>query len=182
MDDQTGAIYDPDFNSWTSPFPMAAVNTRVVRRGHALMDYAYGKDFRYDEASLSESSFKAHMAAMVGQAAMGSMAFAPMRKLAGSMLPSPGQGPSQQQREDGFFEVWLHGCHPDDKSQDMRAVVTGDMDPGYGSTSKMLAECALCLARDELSSGGGFWTPASAMGDHLLARLQNNAGLSFTIQ
>lgn len=182
VNDQTGAVYDADFNSWTSPFPMAAVNTRVVRRSNALMDFAYGQDFRYDEASLSDSSVKAHMAAFAGQAMMGSMALSPLRKMAGGLLPSPGEGPSQQQRENGFYEIWFHGRHPSDRSCDLRAVVKGDMDPGYGSTSKMLAECAVCLARDELSSKGGFLTPASAMGDCLLDRLQNNAGLSFELQ
>ena len=53
VNDQTGAIYDEDFERWTLPFVMAAINTRVVRRSNALMDYRYGEDFRYDEAMLA---------------------------------------------------------------------------------------------------------------------------------
>jgi short subunit dehydrogenase-like uncharacterized protein len=64
----------------------------------------------------------------------------------------------------------------------LRATVTGDRDPGYGSTSKMLSESAVCLARDDLEIGGGCWTPASAMGPLLRDRLIANAGLKFEIE
>ena len=181
VNDQTTAIYDEDFTSWTSPFAMAGINTRVVRRSNALMNYAYGEDFRYDEATLSDSSIKARAAALAGNMVMGSMAITPLRKLAAGLLPAPGEGPSKTKRENGFYEIWLHGRHPNDRSKDVRAIVKGDMDPGYGSTSKMLAECAVCLARDDVDVAGGFWTPASALGNHLLARLQEHAGLSFTL-
>lgn len=179
--EQNIAVYDHDFQSWTSPFPMALINTRVVRRSNALMDDAYGKDFRYDEATLSESSIKAHIAAFGSLAMMGSMGISPIRKLLQGFLPAPGQGPSQEKRENGFYEIHFHGVHPSDRNKDMRAIVSGDMDPGYGSTSKMLAECAVCLVKDDIQIAGGFWTPASAMGDALLDRLQDNAGLRFTI-
>ena len=181
VNDQTTAIYDEDFTSWTSPFAMAGINTRVVRRSNALMNYAYGEDFRYDEATLSDSSIKARAAALAGNMVMGSMAITPLRKMAAGLLPAPGEGPSKTKRENGFYEIWLHGRHPNDRSKDLRAIVKGDMDPGYGSTSKMLAECAVCLARDDVEVAGGFWTPASALGNHLLARLQEHAGLSFTL-
>ena len=181
VNDQTTAIYDEDFTSWTSPFAMAGINTRVVRRSNSLMNYAYGEDFRYDEATLSDSSIKARAAALAGNMVMGSMAITPLRKLAAGLLPAPGEGPSKTKRENGFYEIWLHGRHPNDRSKDVRAIVKGDMDPGYGSTSKMLAECAVCLARDDVEVAGGFWTPASALGNHLLARLQEHAGLSFTL-
>ncbi|EAW29842.1 saccharopine dehydrogenase [marine gamma proteobacterium HTCC2143] len=181
VNDQTTAIYDEDFTSWTSPFAMAGINTRVVRRSNALMNYAYGEDFRYDEATLSDSSIKARAAALAGNMVMGSMAVTPLRKMAAGLLPAPGEGPSKTKRENGFYEIWLHGRHPNDRSKDLRAIVKGDMDPGYGSTSKMLAECAVCLARDDVEVAGGFWTPASALGNHLLARLQEHAGLSFTL-
>lgn len=181
VNDQTTAIYDEDFTSWTSPFAMAGINTRVVRRSNALMNYAYGEDFRYDEATLSDSSIKARAAALAGNMVMGSMAITPLRKMAAGLLPAPGEGPSKTKRENGFYEIWLHGRHSNDRSKDLRAIVKGDMDPGYGSTSKMLAECAVCLARDDVEVAGGFWTPASALGNHLLARLQEHAGLSFTL-
>ena len=84
-------------------------------------------------------------------------------------------------REKGSYRILLYGVHPDNRDKDMMAEVTGDMDPGYGSTSKMLAESAVCLAQDALSCGGGFWTPASAMGEQLIARLEESAGLTFDI-
>ncbi len=182
VNEQNSAFYDDDFKSWTSPFPMALINTRVVRRSNALMDDAYGKDFRYDEATLSDSSIKARAAAFGSLAMMGSMAISPIRKMLHSFLPAPGQGPSKDKRENGFYEIHLHGVHPTDRAKDLRVIVTGDMDPGYGSTSKMLAECAVCLVKDNIQVGGGFWTPASAMGDSLLDRLQDNAGLQFTAE
>jgi short subunit dehydrogenase-like uncharacterized protein len=112
---------------------------------------------------------------------MRAMALGPTRELARRFLPKPGEGPSQKQREAGYYEIFFHGVHPEEPGKDYRLKVTGDMDPGYGSTSKMLAEAAICLACDELSVGGGFWTPASAMDGALLQRLQDNAGLSFEI-
>jgi len=84
-------------------------------------------------------------------------------------------------KESGCFEIDLLAFHPSDPAKNLRGCVTGDRDPGYGSTAKMLGESAVCLARDALSVGGGFWTPASAMGDALLARLQERAGLDFSL-
>ena len=95
------------------------------------------------------------------------------------MLPTPGQGPSRQQRENGFFDLRLFGKTAN--GEVLRSRVTGDRDPGYGSTSKMLSESALCLALDGLETGGGFWTPASAMGQALKDRLTANAGLTFEL-
>jgi short subunit dehydrogenase-like uncharacterized protein len=95
------------------------------------------------------------------------------------VLPAPGEGPSREQRESGFFDLRQFGVMPDGAV--IKSRITGDRDPGYGSTSKMLAESGVCLAIDNLDSGGGVLTPAAAMGDALLARLQNNAGLSFEI-
>ena len=95
------------------------------------------------------------------------------------LLPAPGQGPSRQQRESGFFDLRLFGKTK--HGETLRARVSGDRDPGYGSTSKMLSESALCLAADKLDVGGGFWTPASAMGQPLMERLTANAGLKFEL-
>jgi short subunit dehydrogenase-like uncharacterized protein len=94
------------------------------------------------------------------------------------VLPKPGEGPNKEQRESGFFDLRQFGELPDGTI--IRTRITGDRDPGYGSTSKMLAESAVCLANNDLPSGGGVLTPASAMADGLLGRLQENAGLSFT--
>ena len=98
------------------------------------------------------------------------------------MLPDPGEGPSAEQREAGYFDILLRGEHPEDRGKSLRARATGDRDPGYGSTAKMLGESAVCLALDPLTAGGGFWTPASAMGEPLLARLQEKAGVRFSIE
>ena len=62
----------------------------------------------------------------------------------------------------------------------VRIAVKGDRDPGYGSTSKMISECAICLLRDTPDVKGGIWTPGAAMGDHLIKRLVDHAGLTFT--
>jgi short subunit dehydrogenase-like uncharacterized protein len=182
--DQTKAIYDEDFERWTLPFVMAAINTRVVRRSNALMDFRYGEDFRYDEAMLApegQGALASKLSAGAMTAGTAAMAISPFRALAKRFLPSPGEGPDRKTREKGYFDIRLYGIHPEDRDKDMQARVTGDRDPGYGSTSRMLAESALCLARDELSCGGGFWTPASAMGEALIERLEENAGLTFSI-
>jgi short subunit dehydrogenase-like uncharacterized protein len=185
VDEQTGAIYDEDFGRWTLPFVMAAINTRVVRRSNALLGYAYGDDFNYDEATLApkgQGAVVSKLAALAMTAGSGAIAFKPTRALLNHWLPSPGEGPSPEQREKGYFDIELYGVHPSDRSKDMKARVVGDRDPGYGSTSKMLGEAAVCLAKDELSCGGGFWTPASAMGTALIERLHNKSGVTFTLE
>ena len=184
VNDQTGAIWDEDLERWTLPFVMAAINTRVVRRSNALMDYRYGTDFRYDEAVLApkgQGGMKSKLAAAAMTAGTATLAIAPLRAVAKRFLPSPGEGPSREIREKGSYEILLYGVNPEDRDKDMVAKVTGDMDPGYGSTSKMLAESAVCLAQDPLTCGGGIWTPSSAMGEQLIARLEENAGLTFSI-
>ena len=183
--DQTGAIFDEDLHRWTLPFIMATINTRVVRRSNALLDFAWGLDFRYDEAILAkkeQGQMGAKLSALAMTAGTASLAVPPLRALAKKFLPAPGEGPSQEQREKGYFDIYLYGVHPEDREKDLIARVTGDRDPGYGSTSKMLAEAAICLAKDDLSCGGGFWTPASAMGQALIDRLEANAGLTFTLE
>ena len=179
--DQSNARYDPDFQQWTAPFIMAAINNRVVRRTNALLGFAWGEDFRFDEALLSSSRFQAKSIATMSTIGMGSLSVTPLRKMAQKMLPKPGEGPSKADREAGYYELFFHGKHPDGPDKDMRAKVTGDMDPGYGSTSKMLAEAAVCLAKDKPTGGGGIWTPAAAMGGKLLSRLRESAGLTFEI-
>ena len=184
VNDQTGAIYDEDLERWTLPFVMAAINTRVVRRSNALMDQRYGEDFRYDEAMLApegKGAIASKLAAAAMTAGTASLAIPPFRALAKRFLPSPGEGPSKEVREKGFFDIRIYGVHPDNRDKDMMAKVTGDRDPGYGSTSKMLAESAVCLAKDDLTCGGGFLTPAAAMGELLINRLQASAGLDFSI-
>ena len=179
--DQTGVRFDPDFHQWTSPFIMGVVNTRVVRRSNALLGFPWGEDFRYDEAVLNRSKWQAKQIALATGAGMAALAIGPTRMLAKRFLPAPGEGPSRKQREAGFYEIFFYGVHPSSRDDDMLVKVTGDMDPGYGSTSKMLGEAAVCLALDDLPVEGGFWTPASAMGQALLERLTTSAGLGFEI-
>jgi short subunit dehydrogenase-like uncharacterized protein len=178
--------HDPDFEQWTAPFVMAGVDTKVVRRTNALLGYAYGRDFRYDEAMLTGAGPAGAVKAAASTAAiaggMAAMALGPVRRLVAGRLPSPGEGPSKETRASGYFDLRLHAAHPTDPARALRARVTGDRDPGYGSTSKMLGESAVCLAQDRLGAGGGFWTPAAALGDALLERLVERAGLTFSIE
>ena len=94
--------------------------------------------------------------------------------------PKPGEGPSREEREAGFYDVLFLG--EDVAGHQLRVGVTGDRDPGYGSTSKMIAEAAVCLLQDAASTPGGIWTTAPALGDKLIARLQANAGLTFAVE
>ena len=182
--DQSGAVYSADAHSWTAPFVMATVNTKVVRRSHALLGFPYGEDFRYREAVLTDDGLAGRLTATAVSAGLGSVmmfgSFAPTRKLMQTLLfPEPGEGPNREQREAGFFNLMQIG-HLADGTK-LRTRITGDRDPGYGSTSKMLSECAVCLAKDDLDSDGGILTPAAAMAAPLLDRLQRNAGLSFEL-
>lgn len=183
--DQMGTVYDHDFRQWTGPFMMAGINTRVVRRSNALLNYSYGREFRYSEAILTGSGPGGYIRALLvalGTGLMGLLAaLGPTRALLKKMLPAPGEGPSEQARNTGHFNIELLGKHALDESKNIRISVTGDKDPGYGATSKMLAESAVCLAMDSLTEGGGFLTPASAMGDQLVKRLQQKAGMGFHI-
>lgn len=184
--DRMTAFWDVDFNAWVGPFLMASVNTRVVRRSNELLGGLYGCDFRYEEGSMTGRGpvgFAAANGLSLGLGAfagLASMRFT--RGLLQRVLPQPGEGPDEESRETGFFEMELLGFHPEDESKNLRVRVRGDRDPGYGSTSKMIAQCALALAQDELPGSGGFWTPASALGEALLRRLPESAGVTFEVQ
>jgi len=179
--DQIGAFFDPDFGQWTAPFIMAAVNTRVVRRSNALLGFPWGENFCYEESILCKSRYSAVRNALGTGLGMAALALGPTRKLAARLLPKPGEGPSREAREAGSYQLFFHASHPDDSCKDIRAKVCGDMDPGYGSTSKMIAEAAVCLAWNEIEVAGGFWTPAAAMNEKLIDRLRSNAGLTFEL-
>ena len=164
---------------------MAAINTRIVRRTAALLEGGYGDDFRYDEGMLLGTGPAGWARAAATGAGMGAtmavMSIDPLRRLIAPRLPAPGTGPSKEAREKGYWDLRFFAEHPTDPGKSLRAKVTGQGDPGYGSTSRMLGESAVCLAKDTLAVGGGFWTPASAMGDALLARLEENAGVRFEV-
>lgn len=164
-------VHDEDLNSWAAPFVMAAINTKNVHRSNALMGHAYGEDFTYDEMVMTGPGEK-------GQAAAEYVA---KQDTFGKNPPKPGEGPSKEEREAGFYEAAFYGGEGDDV---MVAVVTGDKDPGYGSTSKMISEAALCLTRDvdRSTTPGGVYTPAPAMGNSLIGRLEAHAGLTFKME
>lgn len=183
--DQRSVSYDELAKSWTAPFIMAAVNTKVVRRSHALAGYPYGKDFRYQETVLTGGGAMGYTKAATMTISLGGLvlgaSFAPTRSLLQkTILPEPGEGPDRELQQSGFFNLMQIGLLPDGTA--LRTRITGDQDPGYGSTSKMLSECAVCLAKDDISVGGGVLTPASAMARPLLTRLTENAGLTFELR
>ncbi|HLM47166.1 MAG TPA: saccharopine dehydrogenase NADP-binding domain-containing protein [Myxococcaceae bacterium] len=173
---------DPETGRWLAPFFMAMVNTRVVRRTNALLDFAYGRDFHYEETvdvGAGLAGLTRAAATSTGLTLSGLMAFAPVRKLATRFLPAPGEGPSREQRENGSFEIELLGRGT--QGERFRARVGARQDPGYGATSWMLAESALCLAEDELPRRGGLLTPASCMGMKLVERLRA-AHITFQVE
>jgi short subunit dehydrogenase-like uncharacterized protein len=183
--DQANIEFNTDAGVWTGPFIMAAVNTRIVRRSNALCGYPYGREFRYRESTITGSGAvgwckSALLTAGLGAFMLASSVAFTRKTIVPRLVPKPGEGPTAQQRENGFFNLQLIGKLPGGKL--LRLRVKGDRDPGYGSTSKMLAESAVCLAQNDLDVAGGFWTPASAMGTQLLDRLQKNAGLSFELE
>lgn len=172
--------YDEDTKKWVAPFIMAPINTRNVHRSNMLMGYAYGEDFLYSEMMAAPSAPAAFAIAGGMGAFAGALAFPPTRALLkGAVLPKPGEGPGKEKREAGFYKLLF--IAKSDSGETVSAVVKGDRDPGYGSTSKLIAEAALCLAFDvsREETPGGVTTPAAAMGDKLIKRLQEKAGLTF---
>ncbi len=179
-----GPAFDPVVSAWTAPFIMAAINTRVVHRSNALLEYAWGRDFRYDEAVLTGRGLKGRLRATSLALGMGGFAvaasFGPGRALLRRMvLPKPGEGPSAEQRENGLFKLLFQGRAANGRS--LRARVSGDRDPGYGSTARMLGEAAVLLSRLGTDKPGGFWTPATALAPSLLDTLTAHAGLRFEL-
>jgi short subunit dehydrogenase-like uncharacterized protein len=176
--------YDPDFEAWRAPFIMAPINTKIVHRSNALSNYAYGPDFRYDEAMLTGDGVKGAAKAYAIASALGALvaasAIPPARWALHKVLPSPGEGPPPEARKKGFYDLRFLGKTPGGET--IRAKVAGDADPGYGSTGKMLGEAALCLAGlDKAAKPGGFWTPATLFGDPLIEALRERAGMTFEI-
>lgn len=177
--------YDDFVGQWIAPFIMASVNTRVVRRTNALLGYPYGKQLRYSEVSGMKRGLRGAIKAAGFTAGMGlfagSLMFGPTRKLVESRLPKPGEGPSEQARENGFLRVRVFG--ESESGQKKTVLIEGKGDPGYKLTSLLLGESALCLARDEakLPETSGVLTPATAMGKVLRERLVA-AGMVFKLE
>ncbi len=160
--------YDDAVGGWVAPFIMAAINTKNVHRTNALAGHPYGTDFRYDEMMVAPGLGE------MGKAA--AEAIAKINPMAGDSGPKPGEGPSLEERESGFYDLMFIGEMAD--GQRLTATVKGDRDPGYGSTSKMIAETAICLVRD-VQGEGGVWTAGALMAAPLVKRLEANAGLTF---
>ena len=152
---------DPDLGSQVGPFMMAPINSKNIHRSNFLQGHAYGTDFVYDE--------------MAAVTAGGGTDFSLPDAATG---PKPGEGPGKDEREAGFYDLTFIGIDRDGRQ--VRAEVHGEKDPGYGSTSMILAETAICLLKNGSEIPGGFWLPAAALGKHLLSRLPANAGLTFT--
>ena len=177
---------DDASGGWIAPFVMAAVNTRVVHRSHALRGRPWGDDFLYDEAIMTGRGASGFARATAVASGVGGLtaaaAVAPIRKALGTrVLPKPGEGPSPQAQHNGFFDLRFYGDTPDGDT--ITTKVTGDRDPGYGSTAKMLGEAAIALSNaDPADVPGGFWTASSAFGGAAFVKpLEEHAGLSFSV-
>lgn len=163
-------MYDEVLQSWVAPFMMATINTKNIHRSNQLMAHRYGEDFAYDEMLLTGPGEKGEA---IAKAVAGDKSMA-------SDTTQPGEGPTREQRESGMYDLLFVGHTAD--GQTISASVKGDMDPGYGSTSKMIVESAVCLLENPDLASGGIWTPAAALGAPLIERLQQNAGLSFQLE
>jgi short subunit dehydrogenase-like uncharacterized protein len=165
-------VIDPDLDSWTAPFAMALVNTRNIHRSNFLMGFPYGRDFVYDEMVLTGKGEQGEANARLVVAAN--------TEKTGPDVLKPGEGPSKEERESGLYDLLFVSIGEDGRQ--VRAAVRGDRDPGYGSTSKMISECAICLLRDTPDVPAGIWTPGAAMGHRMIKRLVDHAGLTFEVE
>ena len=168
----TGAApqYDEELNRWSAPFVMAAINTKNIHRSNFLMGHQYGEDFRYDEMLFTGD----------GEQGKAAAEYVAKDDSIGKSDLQPGDGPTKEERENGNYDAIFAGQNCEGEL--MISSVQGDRDPGYGSTSKMLAEAAICLLENPTLATGGLWTPAAAMGQALIDRLQAHAGLTFQIE
>jgi short subunit dehydrogenase-like uncharacterized protein len=186
--DQMGVRFDKESGFWTGPFVMAAINTRIVRRSNALLDYAYGSDFRYSEAMSFKAGARGFFQASSVSAGTNGMLLAllapPVRGLLQKrVLPKAGEGPSKATRDAGYFTTRLYGEVATKAGKvKLLGTVKGTSDPGYGETSKMLGESALSLLLDgaAIRSQGGVLTSASCMGMPLVERLRR-VGMTFEV-
>ncbi len=174
--DPVKPVHDEQLGGWLAPFVMGTVNSRVVRRSNALQAYAYGRSLRYRELMAAGGGplGAAKAAGITGgiAALFGGLSFGPTRKLLDRVLPDPGEGPSAEAREKGFFSIEIHSDTSSGKHLVCRINASGD--PGYKATGVMLGESALAMAldRDSLPDAAGVLTPSTAMGTALLERLR----------
>ena len=168
QDDDSKPVYDEELNTWVAPFFMAPINTKNIHRSNKLMNHIYGENFKYNEMWIQGPGEEGKAAAEF---------ISTMNPLGDA--PEPGDGPSRESRENGNYDVLF--C-ADVDGETIKASVSGDMDPGYGSTSKMITESAVCLVKDCENLAGGIYTPAASMGKKLIKRLESSAGLTFKLE
>ncbi|WP_369026257.1 trans-acting enoyl reductase family protein [Qipengyuania sp. RANM35] len=171
-DQPSGMIprYEDELGKWAAPFIMATINTKNVHRTNFLRDFPYGKDFRYDEMMLTSPG-------EAGKAAANAV-MEMLKNPFGAKPPAPGEGPSKEERENGYYDVLFVGEWPDGKR--IHYGVKGRYDPGYGSTSRMLAETGMALLASDAEGGVG--TPGSFLGEALVERLRDHAELTFALE
>jgi short subunit dehydrogenase-like uncharacterized protein len=161
--------YDESLGQWAAPFIMATINVKNVHRTNALRGFPYGKDFVYDEMILTGPG-------EAGEAAAKFVASTPM--IGRPDDPRPGEGPTPEERQNGHYDVLFVGEWPDGRT--LRYGVKGRYDPGYGSTSRMLAETGIALL--SCDAPGGVATPGALLGEALVDRLRANAEISFALE
>jgi short subunit dehydrogenase-like uncharacterized protein len=161
--------YDAALDSWAAPFVMAAINTKNVHRTNFLLGHRYGADFVYDEMLLTGPGD-------TGEAAAKYVAITPM--IGGANDPKPGEGPTKDQRDNGHYDVLFRGEWPDGRV--LSYGVKGRYDPGYGSTSRMIAETGMALLAS--TAPGGIGLPGSILGEVLVTRLQDHAEITFALE
>ena len=162
---------------WSGIGMMAVANTRVVRRSAALMEQnqkSYGTNFTFGEHGLFSTKGMARLASYGSIFAFIVIA-TPLKKLVRRFLLKPGQGPSQETQDQGWFRATFVAYSEDNERKICSMFGSGD--PGYKSTGKMVCESALALARsDNLPGGneyGGVLTSAVGLGNVLIERLKS---------
>jgi short subunit dehydrogenase-like uncharacterized protein len=166
--------YRPELRAWAVPIPTA--DSLIVRRSATAVD-GFSDDFQYGHYLLIRRASRIAMGAVMLSGMFAMAQLKPTRNLL-LKIRDPGEGPTDEQRQRARFTISFLG---EAGAQKIRCEVRGG-DPGYGETSKMLSESALCLAleRDRLPPHVGIITPAMAMGRRLIERLQA-AGIEFRV-
>lgn len=162
--------YEDEFGKWAAPFIMATINTKNVHRTNFLRGFPYGEDFRYDEMMLTSPGD-------AGKAAANAVTEL-LKNPFGAKPPKPGEGPTAEERENGFYDIVFRGEYTDGKA--LTYAVKGRYDPGYGSTSRMLAETGMALL--DCDAEGGIGTPGSFLGEALVERLRDHAAITFAVE
>ncbi|MFZ5743350.1 MAG: saccharopine dehydrogenase family protein [Pseudomonadota bacterium] len=162
--------YDDKLGKWAAPFIMATINTKNVHRTNFLLGHPYGADFKYDEMMLTSPGELGEKAAH----AVAEMLKNPF----GAKPPKPGEGPTPEERENGFYDVLFVGEWPE--GTELCYGVKGRYDPGYGSTSRMIAETGIALL--DCTAPGGIATPGALLGEALVKRLQDHAEITFAVE